>query len=92
MSRMNKDALLNNISQIRFMCIELNLYLDTHPNDTRALMQYNYYSQQLKMLVQMYEQMYGPLKNFGGSQSHGRWRWIDSPWPWENDDNQEVEC
>ena len=24
------------ISQYRFMCVELNLYLDTHPNDENA--------------------------------------------------------
>ena len=28
------------ISQYRFMCVELNLYLDTHPNDENARADY----------------------------------------------------
>ena len=33
------------ISQYRFMCVELNLYLDTHPNDENARADYQCYAQ-----------------------------------------------
>ena len=32
------------ISQYRFMCVELNLYLDTHPNDENARADYQCYA------------------------------------------------
>jgi spore coat protein JB len=88
----NKEALMSRIQQIEFMAVELNLYLDTHPNDCRALMEYNFYTQQLNMLKKYYEQMYGPITGFGGSPSYGRWKWIDSPWPWENVHEREEHC
>ena len=32
------------ISQYRFMCVELNLYLDTHPDDKNARADYQCYA------------------------------------------------
>lgn len=88
----NKEALMKRIQQIEFLTVELNLYLDTHPNDYRALMEYNFYTQQLSMLKNGYEQMYGPITGFGYSPSYGRWKWIDSPWPWENSHEKGEYC
>jgi len=77
-----RENLLKEIMSYDFTCIDLNLYLDTHPSDQRALMLYNTNVQKSKMLREKYERMYGPLTplsfNYGNS-----WRWIDSPWPWE---------
>ena len=42
-----RQELLNQIRAIEFMTVELNLYLDTHPCDMRALKEYNMYTQQL---------------------------------------------
>ena len=61
----------------------LNLYLDTHPNDCRAMNEYNCYVRQLQSLKREYEMQYGPLMNFGHSLSPCPWRWIEEPWPWE---------
>ncbi|MFZ5967900.1 MAG: spore coat protein CotJB [Bacillota bacterium] len=82
---MHKERLeiLKKIQEFEFACIDLNLYLDTHPTDQRALMDYNMYSNQLLMLKRQYENMYGPLMNFGFSPSQYPWRWIDEPWPWQ---------
>jgi hypothetical protein len=33
----NKDMMMKKIQQLQFMTVELNLYLDTHPTDGRAL-------------------------------------------------------
>ncbi|ADD02849.1 conserved hypothetical protein [Thermoanaerobacter mathranii subsp. mathranii str. A3] len=79
----NQISLLKKIMEIEFTCIDLNLYLDTHPEDQKALQDYNYYSNQLAMLKQQYEQFYGPLMVFGHSQSQYPWKWVDDPWPWE---------
>ena len=32
-----KRSLLQQITECEFICIDINLYLDTHPNDARAL-------------------------------------------------------
>lgn len=80
-----RKALLLQIKNVEFAALELQLYLDTHPCDQRALMDFNYYSQQLLMLKQQYEMNYGPLLNFGFSPNPYGWQWIDSPWPWEEE-------
>jgi len=50
MMRDSRRALLDQIRAIEFMTVELNLYLDTHPRDQRALRDYNAYTQHLMML------------------------------------------
>lgn len=79
----NRLDILYEIMELEFACIDLNLYLDTHPNDQRALMQYNTLASQLKQLKNQYELIYGPLSNFGCSLSKYPWEWIVDPWPWE---------
>jgi len=80
----DRNRLLRQLQEVEFAAVELQLYLDTHPYDQRALMEYNGYANQLMMLKQQYEMLYGPLLNFGFSpNNNGAWRWIDSPWPWE---------
>ncbi len=81
----NKDMMMKKIQQLQFMTVELNLYLDTHPTDGRALAQYNNYTSQLITAKKQYEQIYGPLAGFGSSESIGGWKWIYEKWPWEYD-------
>ena len=76
-------TLLHELQAVEFAALELNLYLDTHPTDQRALMDFNAYACRLKMLKEMYEQQYGPILNFGFSPSRYPWQWIEGPWPWE---------
>ena len=81
----DRNKLMKQIQEVEFAAIEWQLYLDTHRYDQKALMEYNNYSNQLLMLKQQYEMLYGPLVNFGFSPSHCSWRWLDSPWPWEEE-------
>jgi len=57
-----------------FVCIDLNLYLDTHPDDKVALGDYNCYVHQLHELKAMYVENFGPLENFGNSHARCSWR------------------
>lgn len=79
---MTESELLMQISQIQFVCIELNLYLDTHPDDDAAMRDYISYARQLKELISMYEMQYGPLLNFGHSDTETG-SWVFSEWPWD---------
>jgi len=78
-----REALLRQIQDVEFAALEMQLYLNTHPFDERALMSFNCYSQQLLMLKHEYEMRHGALLNFGFSPNPYSWQWIDSPWPWE---------
>ncbi len=79
----SKAHLTRMIQEVQFVCIELNLFLDTHPNDKCALRDFNCFSKHLKELIEMYECNFGPLFNFGLSQNPGRWMWNDPLWPWQ---------
>ena len=71
---LSKSELLKRIAMCEFVCIDLNLYLDTHPDDCVALGDYNCYVHQLHELKKMYVESFGPLENFGNSPAHGSWR------------------
>lgn len=79
----SRENLLREVMAADFTLIDLNLYLDTHPWDMNALMQYNCALQRARMLRNNYERMYGPLSPMSPYAAMGRWRWIESPWPWE---------
>lgn len=76
-------ALLERLQTVDFVLVELNLYLDTHPNDMDAIEQYNELTQQRWQIANEFEAMYGPLMNFGHSYSGYPWQWNDAPWPWQ---------
>ena len=78
----NKSALALKISQVQFICVELNLYLDTHPDDEAARADYLCYSKILDELMREYEALYGPLMGFGHSPTDTGC-WVNSKWPWE---------
>lgn len=75
--------LLKKIMALEFTCVDFNLYLDTHPEDYRALADFNATSEALAAAKKEYEALYGPLTNYGHSPSPQAWRWIEEPWPWE---------
>lgn len=75
--------MLKEIMSLEFTAVDLNLFLDTHPDDMKALAEYNHATHMLKVLKDAYEQCYGPLCNFGHSMSQAPWRWTDEPWPWQ---------
>ena len=79
---MTQCALMTKISECQFVCVELNLYLDTHPDDENARADYYCYSQKLRQLIDMYEETYGPLMNFGHSPTMTGC-YVCSKWPWE---------
>lgn len=78
-----QNELLNQIYAYGFACNDLNLYLDTHPNDKNMIGLYNKYNEDTKKLINEYESKYGKL--FVNSNQTDPWSWNNSPWPWEND-------
>lgn len=76
-----QEKMLKEIMALEFMGIDLNLYLNTHPYDGRALMVFINTAQRSKIIRDSYERMYGPI-TASASNSYP-WPWINSPWPWE---------
>ncbi len=76
-------AMLRTIQELEFVAVELNLFLDTHPQDQAALRDFYAVRNQLVEAVKRYEQIYGPLTATGCTPRQNQWLWIQSPWPWE---------
>jgi spore coat protein JB len=78
-----QKSMLMTIMAEEFTAVELNLFLDTHPDDKAALNQFNETVRRLSECKAQYEKKYGPLTNFGYVSSQYPWQWVDEPWPWE---------
>lgn len=78
-----QEALLYQVMQYKFALIELDLYLDTHPNDSEMINLYNQYLNIEKQMSDKYESMYGPLTLDSDYLNKNTWVWKNSPWPWE---------
>lgn len=75
-----RREMIDQIKCLNFTIIELSLYLDTHPEDQRALCMHREYTKQLRDLKDKYQKMYGPLTIYFPCN---KWRWLEEPWPWE---------
>lgn len=75
---------LRMIQELQFAALELNLFLDNNPGNTKALELFNHLSKELMNHKHHYEEHFGPLLNYGFSPNNSNtWRWVDQPWPWE---------
>ena len=79
-----REEMLEKIKCYSFAVTELALYLDTHPNDEKALCLHNKYSKELRVLEDKYQKLHGPLTI---KCPCNRWRWIELQWPWEGGNN-----
>ena len=77
---MTRAEMLRQIKCLKFAVVELALYLDTHPDDEKALCLHNKYCKELKELSDKYQKVYGPLTI---EYPCNKWRWLEEPWPWE---------
>lgn len=92
MGLVNQNSLpttpLAELQTMAFAINELALYLDTHMDDKEALKMYRMYQKMYAEGKKKYETAYGPLNHL--SESNGKYRWLDDPWPWEYAAHQEV--
>ncbi len=76
-----RARMLREVMAADFTATDLNLYLNTHPYDQRALMIFINTAKRAKVLRENFERIYGPI-TAGASNSYP-WPWIDNPWPWD---------
>lgn len=75
-----REKMIMKIRELDFAIVELGLYLDTHPEDQRALCMHREYCKMVKDLKDKYQKVYGPLSIY---YPCNKWRWLEEPWPWE---------
>lgn len=80
---LSADELLKKIQALAFAKVETELYLNSHPECASALEYYKELCEEYDSLVSLYENTVAPLTHEGAAR--GTWKWIDSPWPWQND-------
>ena len=78
MEREKQSAMLRKVQEVQFTAHELGLYLDTHPTDAAALVDFETANEKLRRMVREYERQCGPMFAVGQS-----WLWAEGPWPWE---------
>lgn len=78
-----QECLLRQLMAYDFVQLELNLFLDTHPNHQRALKEFHSIKRKADELREIYEGKFGAL-TASSVKSEEEWTWIKSPWPWEN--------
>ena len=79
----SKQQLLQQINQLSFCLVDLNQYLDMHPDNQEAITQFNCFFQQYWDVKTAYTLQYGPLNNFGFCPASYPWSWTNDPWPWD---------
>jgi len=77
------NDLMRQMQETDFVLVELNLYLDTHPEDQAAIAQFNQYVQRSMAIKHQFQTLFGPLYHFGGSYSPAPFAWKEAPWPWQ---------
>lgn len=75
-----REDMIQKIKELKFSIIELALYLDTHPDDKKAIYMHKEYCKKYEKLADQYQKKYGPLTIM---YPCNKWRWLEEPWPWE---------
>ena len=82
--RCNKEQMLHQISVMSFAAYDMLLYLDTHPDDGKALSFYQEQCSIRKQLLDDYARQFGPLTmDHACNSPSDSWDWVMQPWPWE---------
>lgn len=80
-----RQQLLNRITEVSFAVDDILLYLDTHPHDEKALAFANTHIAERRKLLAEYENSYGPLIAKDAMEQGDTWKWIEQPFPWEQE-------
>ncbi len=79
----DRENLMRKIQSYLFAAEDFVLYLDTHPEDKKAIEMHKALVKKAQEAVCEYEQQFGPLTSSSSWGCSEKWDWIESPWPWE---------
>ena len=78
---------LAELQALEFVVLELNLYLDTHRDDTEAFALFKQFSAMEKAARAAYESKYGPITKETAAAADS-YQWLSDPWPWNFSQNE----
>lgn len=78
----DREGMLKELQALDFKLKDLELYLDTHPFDEKALALYQDTADEAMDKREEYEKIFGPLTPEVAA-TDVEWTWIQNPWPWE---------
>ena len=79
-----KCEMMKKIQEMSFAIVDLNLFLDTHPDCEQALELFKKLAASLKSLKADYQMKYGPIyATESSNQTPFSWVNDDIKWPWE---------
>lgn len=81
------DTALAELQALEFVVLELNLYLDTHKDDTEAFNLFKQFSAMEKAAKAAYESKYGPVM-VQNAATGDSFQWLSDPWPWNYAQNE----
>lgn len=85
----DRCALKRKIHEYDFSIKEMELYLDVHPTNRRALALLDELRKKRAELKALYESRFGNyIVTTHDVPAKDRWNWVDSPWPWELKDGE----
>ena len=79
----DKNTLLKEINETSFAVTDLTLYLDMHPDDTKALEMFNKVKAQRKAAMDAFEKEFYPLTVDCISLNKDNWKWNQAPATWK---------
>lgn len=78
-----RNEMMKQIKCLNFAVVDISEYLDTHPDDRKAICLHSEYCNRLKEIKDKYQKIFGPLDIY---YPCNKWRWLEEPWPWEGSD------
>lgn len=76
------ERLLYDVMKLDFAIVDLNLYLDMHPDDNEAYRLFQEYVDEHKKAVKKYNEALGPI--VVTNAKYNSYEWLKNPWPWDN--------
>ena len=73
---------LYKVMELDFALVDLNLYLDMHPEDLEAYQLFQNYVKEEKIVKKEFTEQYGPI--LFTNSNYKNYEWIKNPWPWDN--------
>jgi len=80
------EKLMFAIQTYAIAAIDLNLYLDVHPNDANAVELFNAINKKLNEKIEEYEKKYGDISLQSQNKMTVPWSWLETNWPWEGNE------
>ena len=78
----NREELMNQLMAYKFAINDMSLFLNTHPDDERALKYHNEYVCEFNKIKEEYERNYGSITFETEMDS---WQWVSDRWPWDGE-------